>query len=297
MTPVLPDFIVIGAMKCATSTLHEQLALQPGITMSEPKEPCFFSNDEVFQRGLEWYGKCFPVDSSTRLVGESSTHYTKLPTYPHTVERLRKHVPNAKFIYVMRHPIDRLVSHYIHDWSERVITCPIDEAIDKHPTLIEYSRYARQLESFFEAFGFDRVLPVFFDRLHRSHQTELERICRFIGYTGTPCWQVEHDQTNVSSTRMKKSRIRDAIVFAPGLSAIRRSLIPKSWRDRVKRLWTMSERPQLSDTSVERVRSVFDEDLVQLGRWLGRSLSCATFKQVTSAATLDWQIASEAALA
>ena len=50
-----PNFIIIGAMKCATSTLHEQLALQPGIFMSQLKEPNFFSNDEEYEKGWNWY--------------------------------------------------------------------------------------------------------------------------------------------------------------------------------------------------------------------------------------------------
>ena len=55
----LPDFIVMGAMKCATSTLHEQLAAQPGFFMSKPKEPNFFSDDEIYARGLDWYRSLF----------------------------------------------------------------------------------------------------------------------------------------------------------------------------------------------------------------------------------------------
>mgnify|MGYP000427219719 CR=1 FL=1 len=47
----LPNFIIIGAMKCATSSLHEQLNQQPGIFMSELKEPNFFSNDEEYNKG------------------------------------------------------------------------------------------------------------------------------------------------------------------------------------------------------------------------------------------------------
>ncbi len=293
----LPDFIIIGAMKCATSTLHEQLALQPGIAMSEPKEPYFFSNDEVYQRGLDWYSNCFADDPATERRGESSTHYSKLPTYPHTVERLRHHVPNAKFIYVMRHPIDRLVSHYIHDWSERIITCPIDEAVDRYPNLIDYGLYAMQLTPFIETFGIDRVLPVFFDRLHQYSQLELERICRFIDYAGTPRWHEEQDQSNVSSQRMKKNRLRDAIVFAPGISAIRRNLIPQSWRDRAKRMWTMNERPELSETSLARLRQVFDDDLGQLGQWMGIPLSCDTFKAATSHDAIEWGTGTKAACA
>ncbi len=85
-----PNFIIIGAMKSATSTLHNQLAAQPGIFMSTPKEPNFFSDDTVYAQGLAWYHGLFSEAAETDLCGESSTHYTKLPDYPHTIERLTR---------------------------------------------------------------------------------------------------------------------------------------------------------------------------------------------------------------
>src|SRR6185312_16834851 len=99
-----PDFMIIGAMKCATTTLHEQLARQPGLFMSRPKEPNFFSDDENYARGWAWYGSLFRPAGSADLRGESRTHYTKLPTYPRTVERIRRDLPRLKPIYGMRHP-------------------------------------------------------------------------------------------------------------------------------------------------------------------------------------------------
>ena len=54
-----PDFIVIGAMKSATTTLHEQLARQPGFAMSRLKEPNFFSDDDMYARGWGWYSSLF----------------------------------------------------------------------------------------------------------------------------------------------------------------------------------------------------------------------------------------------
>ena len=93
-----PNFMIIGAMKCATSTLHEQLALQPGIVMTEPKEPNFFSNNEEYQRGMDWYLSLFTEAQATDICGESSTHYTKLPTYPETVSRIAAEFPELKFI-------------------------------------------------------------------------------------------------------------------------------------------------------------------------------------------------------
>jgi len=59
MSGRLPDFVIIGAMKCGTSTLHEQLAAQRSVYMSTPKEPNFFSDDEQWGRGIGWYTSLF----------------------------------------------------------------------------------------------------------------------------------------------------------------------------------------------------------------------------------------------
>ncbi|MDJ0843729.1 sulfotransferase family protein [Crocosphaera sp.] len=284
----LPNFIIIGAMKCATSSLHEQLNQQPGIFMSELKEPNFFSNDEEYNKGLDWYLSHFEAANHDDLIGESSTHYTKLPTYPQTIERLEKHLPDAKFIYVMRHPINRLVSQYIHEWSQRVISLDINDSLDPHPELIEYSLYTKQLQPYFDTFGKDRVLPIFFEKMLSSPQTELEKICRFIGYTNQPQWSEELNASNVSSQRMIKSGWRDAIVEAPGLKQLRRLLIPKSFRTWVRSLWTIKEKPELTPENIEKLKIIFDQDLEVLGSWLGVELTCDNFQETVKNSSLDW---------
>ena len=287
-SPNGPDFMIIGGMKCATSTLHEQLALQPGIFMTVLKEPNFFSNDEEFSRGMAYYRSLFAAANPGDLCGESSTHYTKLPTYPQTVARIAAAYPESKFIYVMRHPIDRLVSQYIHEWTQRVLDIEINEALDHFPELIEYSLYSKQLKPFFETFGSDRVLPVFFERLLAEPQAELERVCRFIGYADPPTWQ-DLEAQNISSERIRTSAWRDFLVEAPGLKQLRRWLVPKSFRTWVRGLWSMKSRPQLSRERLLELEQRFDPDLAQLGTWLGLDLSCATFKEtVKQQETLQW---------
>lgn len=283
-----PNFIIIGSMKCATSTLHEQLAQQPGIFMSELKEPNFFSDDDQYARGMDWYWSHFKDASPTDLCGESSTHYTKLPTYPHTITRLQKTLPDVKLIYVMRHPVNRLVSQYIHEWSQRVISVDINRAIAQHPELIDYSRYTMQLRPYFETFGADRVLPVFFERMFSHPQTELERICQFIGYSEPPTWYIDLDAQNVSSERLIKSAWRDILVEAPGLKQIRRWFVPKHVRTWVRGFWAMKKRPELSSEHINRLQEIFDEDLETLGSWLGTDLSCATFKDRVTKQSLNW---------
>lgn len=285
-----PDFIIIGAMKCATSTLHEQLALQPGIFMTEPKEPNFFSNDEEYEKGLEWYLSLFETAQITDFCGESSTHYTKLPTYPHTIERLQQHFPNVKLIYIMRHPIDRLVSQYIHEWTQQVISYDINQAIIKHPELIEYSLYTKQLKPYFEAFGQDKILPIFFERFIKFPQEELERVCQFIGYSGQPTWKMDLEIQNASAERLRKSAWRDFLVEAPVLKEIRKTLIPKSFRNWVKGFWTMKKRPQLTEENLKYLQGIFDQDLEILGNWLGiPNFSCSSFKTEIQHQAKNWR--------
>jgi hypothetical protein len=290
---MLPDFLIIGAMKCATSTLHEQLARQPGFFMSEPKEPYFFSDDPIYARGIAWYAALFAEAQPGVLCGESTTHYTKLPTYPHTVARIQHHLPDARFIYVMRHPIDRLVSQYIHQWTEREIDVPIDVALQKHPELIAYSRYTLQLAPYFAAFGKERVLPVFFDRVHAYPQQTLEHVCRFLGYAGQPHWQSDVDQQNKSAERMRSNPLRDKIVYAPILRSLRQQLVPPAVRNRIKSLWQMRQRPSLTSENVQWLTAIFDEDLATLGRWLHVELSCKNFKAITREQELAWSVTTE----
>jgi hypothetical protein len=275
-----PDFIIIGAMKCATSTLHEQLALQPGIFMSMPKEPNFFSDDDRWSRGIDWYQSLFVRAADGELCGESSTHYTKRPTYTQTLARMRSCLgAHVRFIYIMRHPIDRFVSHYRHAWSEGRVP-PIERVTEERPELVDYGRYAMQLEPYLETFGRDRVLPVFFDRLATYPQLELERICAFIGYRARPSWQTDLERQNVSSGRLRRTRALKLLMGFPGSRTLRRRCVPQSVRDAVKRRWAMSRRPELSRTARQRLESVFDADLARLGGWLGCGLTCANFNAV-----------------
>ena len=284
-----PDFVIIGAMKCATTTLHDQLGEQPGFFVCEPKEPYFFSNDPVWAKGMDWYESLFADAGESDICGESSTHYTKLPTYPHTVDRMVEHIPNAKLIYVMRHPIDRLVSQYIHQWTEREITSPINEAIHQHEELIAYSCYAKQLTPFFGHWTSDTILPIFFERVRQDSQRELESITTFLGYDRKPTW-AERDSSNVSAQRLRTSPLRDAIVDAPGLSHIRRFLVPQSVRDRVKSQWQMTDRPELSEESLAYLTEVFDEDLRVLGEWLSMELTCENWSDTVVQSAPKWGV-------
>lgn len=287
----LPDFLIIGAMKCATSTLHEQLALQPGIFMSTPKEPNFFSDEEIFARGMEWYEELFATGARAQLCGESSTHYTKLPTHPQAADRIAQHLPEARLVYVMRDPIARLVSHYRHEWTQRTLEGPIETAIHEHPELVAYGCYAMQLQPYLERFGPGRVLPVFAERLERHPQRELERVCGFLGYAGRPSWDAARGRRNAGRKRLRRNPWRDAVVEAPLLAPLRRRLVPRRVRERIKSLWRMETPPALPDACRKELEARFNADLALLGRWLGRELACGRFDALVEGPAPEWTTA------
>ena len=275
-------------MKCATSTLHEQLAAQPGFFMTEPKEPNFFSDDAVYANGLGWYAELFRAARPGQLKGESSTHYTKLPTYPETISRLASFCPDVKLIYVMRHPVDRLISHYIHEWTQGVIDCDIDKAVHAFPELVAYGRYSMQLEPYLDTFGSSAILPLFAERLRCDPLGELQKVFSFLGVQDEPVWHQEIS-SNVSAERIRVCGWRDAIVENPVARVLRRALIPKGIRTWIRGWWAMKEKPTLSLESLAYVEEVFDRDLDELGKRLGVELSCRNFKEaVTSQKNISW---------
>ncbi len=254
----LPSFIIIGAMKSATSTLYEQLVRQPGIFLPQLKEPNFFSNDEQYARGLEWYSELFEKASPSDILGEASTHYTKLPTYPLTASRMRDCLHELRLIYVMRDPVDRLISQYVHQWSEGEIRCGLDQAVEQYPELSAYSCYAYQLLPFVETFGKKAILPVFFDRFISAPQKELERVCKFLGYRGPVKWENALSPRNVSAERVRKFPFYDLIVEHPLAVKLRRGFVPKALRTRIRQSFSMQARPTLTPDNRRKMQKRFD---------------------------------------
>jgi len=260
-----PDFIIVGAMKCGTSTLADQIAAQNGAFMTTPKEPNVFSDDEVFAKGPAWYSALFDTAAPGSIMGEASTHYTKLPTYPDTVKRLKSAVPEAKLIYVIRNPIDRAVSHYIHEWSERQVGKDIESALQSTPRIVDYGRYAYQIKPFLEAFGPDRVFLTSLEQLKSDPQAEFSRIAAFIGLEGAG-WIEDLGASNTSANRIRTFPLRRLLVDNPIMRPLRQLLIPKSFRTWVWNQLTIKHRPDLSDAARAQLVDVYTQDRLELAR-------------------------------
>jgi hypothetical protein len=265
--------------------------------MSHPKEPNFFSDDDPYARGIGHYQALFKAGEACALRGESSTHYTKLPTYPRTVERMQRVLPSVKLVYLMRHPIDRLVSQYAHDRSTGKIAVSLHAALDRHPELVDYSLYHMQLTPYLAAFGKAAILPVFVERLQSNAQAELERICVFLGYPGKPHWRDDGPRPSVPSERPRLGAWGRALLDQPHLAELRRQFVPKRFREALKQGLTR-ERPVLAVGTRTALAACFDADLAQLGKLLGEPSLCShRYKEQVTERRLDWATQAERARA
>jgi hypothetical protein len=176
----LPNLVVIGAQKCGTSGLHYILDNHPEISMSRPKELNFFVGERNWPRGIDWYREHFDPESLVR--GESSPNYT---TYPHHLgipERMHETIPDAKLIFLVRDPIDRIAAHWVHNYAKRRERGDLRATL-LHPntTYVLRSKYHAQLRRFLNRYSLSQVLVIDQDDLRNKRTETLREVFGFLG--------------------------------------------------------------------------------------------------------------------
>lgn len=212
----LPTFVVIGAMKAGTTSLYHYLRAHPHVFMPRVKELDFFMEEANWSRGLRWYERRFKgAPDGTIALGEASTNYSKYPQYPGVPERMAGVLPDAKLIYVVRHPVDRIWSHYRHRVAVGSERRPLAEAVLTDPTYVDASRYAMQARRFLEHFDRDRLLILTSEALRDQRADAIAQVYRFIGVDPAFTASVHQHEFYRTAARVKHSpvtwRLRTAI--------------------------------------------------------------------------------------
>jgi len=179
----LPDFLIIGGMKCGSTTLYRDLERHPDIFFPLDKEPNALCDDRVLTpEGAEAYAGLFRDARPGQRRGEASTAYTKLPHYAGVADRARRLLgPDLRLIYILRDPIARLLSHHRHEGELGRLPADLAAALDASAGLVEYSCYARQLEPWLDAFDRARLLVLRFEDYVRDRRAHAARACAHLG--------------------------------------------------------------------------------------------------------------------
>jgi hypothetical protein len=212
---VRPNLVVIGAMKCATTSLHYYLGLHPDIKMAAEKELHFFVAERNWPRGLAWYERQFAGREAVH--GESSTTYARFPHYSGVAARMHALLPAAKLIYVVRDPVDRAVSQYVHEYAAGREDRPLAEALTAPSpnAYLDLSRYGLQIAQYLPYYPRERVLVLTAEDLGARRAEVLRRTFAFLGVGDTfddprfaAVKHVSAAKRRLSARGMRLSRLR-----------------------------------------------------------------------------------------
>lgn len=293
----LPNLVIIGAMKSGTTSLHYYLDLHPEIIMSRQKELNFFIEDRNWSKGLRWYESNFV--GTAKVYGESSPDYTKYPSRQGVPRRMFSTIPEAKLIYILRNPIERIVSQYIHFCSVGVEERSLEEALAQldRNMYVKSSRYFFQLEQYLEFFSPANILILTSEELANSPQETMRKVFQFLevddrfqfefGVKDTssvlrfgPALLSSQFQFNTklhASSRKRKLKVPKDHPAAVAISKVVKVLPPEIGCHAEKLLqWPISEqigRPQIGDSLAAELRDYLAEDIRKLQAYSGRDFS------------------------
>jgi hypothetical protein len=265
---VLPNFLVIGAMKTGTSSVHQYLRGHPQIFMTREKEPSFFGRN--WSRGLPWYEHLFDGVGKATAVGEASTEYSVYPYVPDVPARIADVLPGVRLIYLVRHPVERMLSEYHHNIIRGLERDPsADRSLLTDLTYESASRYALQVEQYLKHFDRSQLLIIRSEDLRRERLHALHRIYSFLGVDDN--WEPPNiEQEFNRSSEMRRRRPLDArLRMVPGYRVLA-SVARPSWRTFKRQLTTAKAppRPFLSDSARSELEDRLREDVRRLRRYM-----------------------------
>jgi len=194
-----PNLFIVGAMKSGTSTLCDVLDEHPSIFMCPKKEPMYFARMiEPGGPNESDYLRLFGGAGEERYLAEGSTEYTKRPFHEGVAERIAAMQPDARIVYMMRQPFDRIVSQYRHQVRAEVETRSLSEALKYKSDYLTNSHYAHQIAPYIEQFGRERVYLCTFEDFVERHEQMLAELFDWLGIDPSPARQIELSHRNAS---------------------------------------------------------------------------------------------------
>jgi hypothetical protein len=242
--------------------------------MAHPKETRFFS--DLWPNGLDWYRAKFADARPGQLLGEASQNYTNPVYAPEAAERMAELIPEARLIYVIRHPVERLRSHYRWEVQRARESRPLAEAIRQPGNLyVGQSSYHRCLLPYLERFPRERLLVVRFEDLVRPPSPAWAQILRFLSLGIRPLPDGAHNVT------AEKGQWTRAMAWAKRRGVLRSrriARVPRPIRRIGKRV--LMRGGEASARTIEGSRAPIPdelldpvwEDVARLESWLGVEL-------------------------
>lgn len=236
----LPNFFLIGAAKAGTTALHRYLSGHPEVSMSEPKEPHFFApgagppHRRVTDRAA--YEELFSPSAPAR--GEASTSYSMHPRWPGVPARIRALVPDARFVYLVRDPVERLQAWFsqlqVPGGSAADFESWIGDLHDPMNWKVATGRYMNQIREYTNEFPADRILVVDHDDLLHDRRSALREVFGFLG-VDVGFWDDAFEAIHNASSTQRRLSVHGARLYSSRAFALGARALPRRARGAARR--------------------------------------------------------------
>jgi len=234
-----PDFLIIGAQKCGTTSLYNYLLRHPTIVPATKRSIKFFDHGPNWDKGLMWYRAHFPfapgrtAPPARPLVGECTPSYL---VHPLGAQRVHTATPDARLIVLLRNPVDRAYSAYHHQSRKGREPLSFEAALDQEAervgdeyrrlaadpnfvahgyrlhSYVGWGRYVEHLEPFLRIFKRERILILLTEDLAADSAGVLAQVHEFLGLPAVHL--PDYPRLNTGRYESLEPRIRARLVAA-----------------------------------------------------------------------------------
>lgn len=294
-----PNFFIVGAPKCATSSLYSHLRMHPDIFLAHPKELNYFSSDIIIPdsiKDLKSYESLFTDADSQKAVGEASVWYMYSKV---AAGRIKEYSPDARIIAMIRNPVDMIYSYHSQRlWNKTEDITDFREAIsaiddrkngkrlpeNPYPVkglyYIDIARYHGQLRRYFDTFGEPKVHVIIFDDIKQNKDSVLTNALDFLGVESNSNIRIpDTGLTRNANKRTKSQTISRLLAHPPPIALkIARTLMPANnlRRQLIQKLRIMNTkwetRPAMDSSVQEELTSIYADEVEKLSELLKRDL-------------------------
>ena len=269
----LPHFLCIGTLRAGTTWLHRALTTHPAVFLPSEKELMFFSHH--YHRGLEWYARFFHAAPQRSKIGEVCPTY--LASAPAAV-RIRKHIPDAQLIVLLRDPTEQIWSRYLLISRRRHVTPDLSQFLEAKPSLLHDVSYSKLLSRFAWARKAGRLRVWLYEELTENPARFLQEVESWIGVP-----QRQGAENLVRRENATQSARLPTIEFA--MSSIARTMRRRGLQgfkgliartglvERIRRLNFIDAFEPPPHDLREKVTAALSCDICELENTLGRDLS------------------------
>lgn len=228
-----PSFFVIGAQRAGTTRLCHLLNTHPDVCIPT-KEPFYFQSVEAMRDKESWYRALFEDAKPATIYGEGSTYYSMRDMYPGTAQRIHQFDPNARIVYLVRHPLRRIESAWFQLLSVRELSGVrgFKDALRRTNVLIEPTLYWKQLTAYRDLFADDQLFVRTFEDFIADEQATVRDCLRFLGVNhdfGPVGRSPSAQGRNESLGKVQPWAAVDVVKTLPGYEHLKR-LIPERLR-------------------------------------------------------------------